>query len=111
VDEFHGGWRPALFTKTPAWFQSEQLFDGAAGGGNRILFKVTLAVLGLVLKPDFLQFALIILHRTQILPGRRAGDRWNWGCQNFIKLCRIAAAKERSFGVSVSYNRATNNNQ
>jgi hypothetical protein len=69
VDEFHGGWQPALFTKTPAWFQSEQLFDGAAGGGNCILFKVTLAVLGLVLKPDFLQFALIILHRAPVLGG------------------------------------------
>jgi hypothetical protein len=79
VDEFHGDWQPALFTKTPALFQSEQLFDGAAGGGNRILFKFTLTVPELVLKRDFLQFALIILHRPRVLrdPGPgivRIGD-------------------------------------
>jgi hypothetical protein len=75
VDEFHGGWQPALFTKTSAWFQSEQLFDGAAGGSNRILFRFNLAGPGVELKLDFLQFALIILHRTRIFPGCRAGHR------------------------------------
>jgi hypothetical protein len=86
VDEFHGGWQPALFTKTPAWFQSEQLFDGAAGGGNCILPKVTLAVLGLALKSDFLQFALIILHKTQILPDRRGRGSLELGMPKFHQV-------------------------